>query len=103
MSCEKALDDLIEAGWRVIEKDFEPDAFLAWRKRALDCVVILAGPEHPYPQFFDAFVAKEVRNSLLAGAGILEAAREQLLEGRLGSDHFDSEDIGSGTGDGASL
>ena len=83
MSFEKALDDLIEAGWRVIEKDFEPDAFLTWRKQALDCVVILAGPEHPYAQYFNAFVDKEVRNSLLAGAGILEATREQMLAGRL--------------------
>ncbi len=103
MSCEKALDDLIEAGWRVIEKDFEPDAFLAWRKRALDLVVILAGPEHPYAQFFNAFVAKEVKNSLLAGAGILEAAREQFLAGTLGSDHVDSRDNGSGSGNRASL
>lgn len=89
MSSEQALDDLIEAGWRVIERDFEPEAFLNWRKRALDCVTILVGPDHPYARFFDAFVVKEARNSLLAGAGILEATREQVVARSIGSGHFD--------------
>jgi hypothetical protein len=90
MSSEKALDDLIEAGWRVIETDFEPEAFLSWRKQALDCVLVLVGPDHPYAKFFNAFLAKEARNSLLAGAGILEATREQVVARRSGPDPLDS-------------
>jgi len=89
MSSEQALDDLIEAGWRVIESDFEPDAFLTWRKRALDCVMILVGPDHPYAKFFNAFVVHEARNSLLAGTGILEATREQVAARRIGTDYLD--------------
>jgi len=85
MSSEQTLDDLIEAGWRVLQSDFEPDAFLTWRKRALDCVTVLVGPDHPYAKFFNAFVVQEARNSLLAGAGILEATREQVAARRIES------------------
>lgn len=88
MSSEQALDDLIKAGWSVIESNFEPDAFLNWRKRALDCVTILVGPDHPYARYFDAFVVKEAMTSLLAGAGILEAAREQVVAGKIISERF---------------
>jgi hypothetical protein len=90
MSPEKALDDLIKAGWTVIERDFEPNAFVNWRKRALDCVLVLVGPDHPYAKFFNAFLAQEARNSLLAGAGILEATRAQVVARRIGSDCLDS-------------
>jgi hypothetical protein len=78
MSYERSLDDLIEAGWSVIETDFSPDAFLNWRKRALDCVTSLVGPDHPYAMFLTAFVVQGGRNSILAGVGVLEGTREQI-------------------------
>ena len=89
MCVNKALDDLIEAGWQVIESDFDPDAFVQWRKRALDCVAVLMGEDHPYTQFFDEFVSREVRDSLLTGAGILEATKEQLSVRGSTADHSD--------------
>jgi hypothetical protein len=91
MHAEEALDDLIRAGWQVIESDFDTEAFLNWRKRARDCVVILAGPDHPYAQFFDAAVAEGPTGSLLAGAGILEAIKEQLATMRFTSDGLDRQ------------
>ncbi len=75
MSAEKTLDDLIDAGWQVIKSDFDPDAFIKWRKCARDCVVTLMGPDHPYAQFFESPVAKDATTSVLAATGILEATK----------------------------
>ncbi len=36
MSPEQLVDDLIEAGWHVIDTDFDMTAFTLWRKQALD-------------------------------------------------------------------
>lgn len=76
----KAIDELIDAGWQVLESDFDPVAFMRWRRRAFDCVVVLLGPDHPYAQFFQEFVNEENRGSLLTGAGILTATKEQVAE-----------------------
>jgi len=35
---EKQIDAMIEAGWQVLESDFDPEAFGAWKKRATICV-----------------------------------------------------------------
>ena len=63
---------------RFLESDFDPVAFTRWRRRAFDCVVVLMGPDHPYAQFFQEFVNKDNRDSLLTGAGILTATKEQV-------------------------
>ena len=78
MPTTKAIDKLIDAGWQVLESDFDPVAFMEWRRRAFDCVVVLMGPDHPYAQFFQEFVNKDNRGSLLTGAGILTATKEQV-------------------------
>jgi hypothetical protein len=41
----KRLDDLIEAGWHVIDTDFDGDAFRHWRNQVSSCLSILTGPE----------------------------------------------------------
>lgn len=38
MSVEQRIDDLIEAGWGVLDSDFDPVAFQRWRRRAFDCL-----------------------------------------------------------------
>ena len=78
MFATKAIDELIDAGWQVLESDFDPMAFMKWRRSAFDCVVVLLGPDHPYAQFFQQFVNEDNRGSLLTGAGILTATKEQL-------------------------
>jgi hypothetical protein len=75
MSAEKTLDDLIDAGWQVLKSDFDPNAFIAWRKCARDYVVALMGPHHPYAQFFEAYLDKKAKTSVLVVAGILEATK----------------------------
>ena len=48
MLATKAIDELINAGWEVLESDFDPVAFMKWRRSAYECVVVLLGPDHPY-------------------------------------------------------
>ena len=35
MSIERRIDDLIEAGWGVVDSEFDPIAFHHWRRSAL--------------------------------------------------------------------
>ena len=78
MTVEQGIDDLIEAGWRVLTGNFDAAAFTDWRRKALDCVTALVGPSHTYARYFRDFVEEAETKSVLAGEGILIAAREQL-------------------------
>ncbi len=75
---ERMIDELIEAGWYGLESDFDPQAFVHWKMKALECVECLMGPEHPYIQYFNLFVLRPASTDLLVGEGILNAMREQL-------------------------
>lgn len=78
MSFEQLVDNLIEAGWHVIDSDFDMVAFTHWRKQALDCIDALMGPAHAYTHYFRDFVEQAEEASLLTGAGILVATKEQI-------------------------
>jgi hypothetical protein len=41
----KRLDDLIEAGWHVIDTDFDGDALQHWRTQVTSCLSMLLGPD----------------------------------------------------------
>ncbi len=53
MLSEERLDNLIEAGWKVLESGFDIAAFQEWRQLALACVRDLSGPELPAPSTFE--------------------------------------------------
>lgn len=74
---EEQIDRLIEAGWYVLESDFDRAAFINWRQRAFQCLMTLLGPDHPYTECFKAFVVEAEKCQLLTGTGILAAAREK--------------------------
>jgi hypothetical protein len=78
MRAEKMIDDLIEAGWFVLESDFDTTAFGRWRRQAFKCVEVLMGADHPYTLYFKNFVLKEGNKDLLAGEGILTAIKEHF-------------------------
>lgn len=80
MSLEQVVDNLIEAGWRVIDSDFDLAAFTHWRKQALDCIGALLGPAHAYTNYFKDFVDHAEKTSLLTGAGLLVATKEQVAK-----------------------
>ncbi|HMK34687.1 MAG TPA: hypothetical protein VK463_06455 [Desulfomonilaceae bacterium] len=46
MNAEKRLDDLIEAGWHVIDTKFEEQAIFFWKKKAYDFLSEFVGPDH---------------------------------------------------------
>ena len=52
MPIERLIDELIDAGWTVIETDFDEKAFARWRQSAYDCVAALLAPDHPCLRFF---------------------------------------------------
>lgn len=75
---EKPIDDLIEAGWHVLESDFDDAAFHHWKIQAFNCITALLGPDHTYAQHFEDYVKEAEKTRLLAGRGILAAVREQM-------------------------
>ncbi len=67
---EKLIDDLIEAGWCVLDTYFSEAAFQNWRERALVCLTDLLGPEHVYVQQFNDCLRQSEKLNLMAGAGV---------------------------------
>ncbi len=82
MYTDKPIDDLIRAGWEVIESDYHAVAFQNWRRKAFDCLVELMGPDHTYTQYFEHHIRQYEKKDLLAGTGILSAAREEMVNGK---------------------
>jgi hypothetical protein len=78
MSMEGRIDDLIEAGWGVLDSDFDPVAFQRWRRKAFDCLTAVVGPDHVYTRHFENFIRQGGKTDLLAAGGILSAAQQQM-------------------------
>jgi hypothetical protein len=77
VAVEQRIDDLIKAGWGVLESDLDPTAFQLWRRSAFDCLAAMFGPDHVYTRHFENFVQQGGETDLLAANGILSAAKEQ--------------------------
>ena len=75
MSVEERIDALIEAGWSMLDSDFDPFAFRRWRLTALDCLSDLLRPNHTYTLYFRTLIEQNEKLNCLAGGGILTAAR----------------------------
>lgn len=73
---EQRIDELIRAGWDVLDSDFDETAFLTWRKRAVDCLTDLLGPHHVYTEYFRDYVTRAESANLLTGSGVLIAVKE---------------------------
>ncbi len=85
MSVEQRIDDLIKAGWGVLESDFDPDAFQNWRQKAFECLNAMFGPQHIYTKYFEHFVQQGGRKNVLAAGGVLVAAKQQIACNEFGS------------------
>jgi hypothetical protein len=79
MLAHKSINDLIEKGRGIAGKEFDGTGFLSWKSHALGYLASHFGPHHAYLQYFESFVRTPERMNILAGAGILEAAKEQML------------------------
>ncbi len=65
MSVEKRIDNLIEAGWYVLDSGFDTEAFANWRRCALDCVTVLMEPDHNCAAYFERCVEDTERGNLI--------------------------------------
>ncbi len=79
----KLIDDLIDAGWNVLTGGFNDTAYEKWREKAHGCLETLLGPEHYYTVSLNTRVTKSRETNLLAGTGILTAARDLICRERV--------------------
>ncbi len=78
MKLERQIDELIKAGWGVVDSDFDPVAFQHWRVKAFECLTTMFGPDHVYTKYFEQFVRRGEKSNVLAAGGVLVAAKEQM-------------------------
>jgi hypothetical protein len=85
MSVEHRIDELIKAGWGVLESDFDQVAFQNWRRKAFECLTAMFGPDHIYTKYFEHFVQQGDKANVLAAGGVLVAAKQQVVSNEFGS------------------
>ncbi|MCA1961905.1 MAG: hypothetical protein LDL33_14065 [Desulfomonile sp.] len=74
------LNNLITSAQVLLDGGFDVDAFLAWRELAYMCLLGLLGPMHYYTKTFAQFTRHPDERGLLAGGGLLTAAREHIVK-----------------------
>ena len=77
MKIEQQLDELIKAGWEVVDSDFDPVAFQRWRLKAFECLNAMFGSDHVYTKYFEHFV-RGSHSAVCAAGGVLAAAKQQV-------------------------
>jgi len=75
----ESLNDLITMAASMLDSGFDVYAFLEWKKTAFMALVGLFGPFHYYSLHFRR-IAEPSPLGLLAGGGMLSAAKEELAE-----------------------
>ena len=78
MFIEGRIDDLIEAGWNVLDSDFDPVAFLRWRRSAFDYLTAMVGPDHVYTRRFESFLRHRRGNGPSCRLRHTERGQEQM-------------------------
>jgi hypothetical protein len=73
----KRLDDLIEAGWHVVDTEFDAEALYYWKKKALDFLTDFVGPEHTCTQSFRDCIKQTEQLDPLDRSSILAAAAKE--------------------------
>jgi hypothetical protein len=48
----RAIDDLIDAGTKLLESDFSEADFQEWRRKARMCLITMLGPDHSHVRNF---------------------------------------------------
>ncbi len=83
MKIEHRIDELIKAGWAVVDSDYDPVAFQHWKLKAYECLNAMFGSDHAYTKHFEHFVKQGDRANILAAGGVLVAAKEQWVGNEL--------------------
>jgi len=74
----ESLNDLISLAQSILDSGFDAQAFLNWQTMAFSALVAILGPYHYYTQNFEGLTSEKSPRGLLAGEGILLAAKEQI-------------------------
>jgi hypothetical protein len=74
----ESLNQLISLAQSILDSGFDAQTFLNWQILAFSALVALLGPYHYYTQNFKRLTSEKNPRSLLAGEGILMAAKEQM-------------------------
>lgn len=67
MSLDQRIDALIEAGWYVVESDFDETAVQNWRKRAIECLADLSKPFETQKERLDRYFGQVKEAGFLGG------------------------------------
>lgn len=74
------LNELINIAQTILDTGFDAQAFLRWEAAAFLALLTLLGPFHYYTRNFKRLTSENGAVGLLAGEGILIAAREEILK-----------------------
>jgi hypothetical protein len=89
------INDLIAAAQAILDNGFDPSAFMSWEVLAFMTLAALLGPLHYYTLNFKRLTSEKSPRSLLAGLGLVEAAKAELLKednpGKLADDSLGRE------------
>ncbi len=72
------LNDLINAAQAILDSGFDVQAFFNWKELALLALLGMLGPLHYYTQTFKQVTSDQDSLALLAGEGVLMAAKEEI-------------------------
>lgn len=75
-----SLNDLITAAQGMLSAGFDVKTFMVWETLAFMALLSTLGPRHYYTQNFKHLTAEKGPRGLLAGKGILVAAKEEILK-----------------------
>jgi hypothetical protein len=75
----ESLNELINLAQFILENGFDPQTFLTWKEAAFVCLLGLLGPLHFYTRSFGRVAGSADEKGLLAGEGLLIAAREEIV------------------------
>jgi hypothetical protein len=73
-----SLNDLIAMAQSLLNNGFDMEAFLTWKSLAFLALLGLLGPFHYYTRNFTHLTAAADKHGLLAGEGLLSAAKEEV-------------------------
>jgi hypothetical protein len=74
------LNELINLAQILLDRGFDVQDFLSWETAAFFSLLSLLGPFHYYTLNFKRLTSENNHRGLLAGQGILIAAREESLK-----------------------
>lgn len=75
----ESLNELINLAQLILDNGFDPQTFLTWKEAAFICLLGMLGPLHFYTRNFGRVTGRTDEKGLLAGEGLLIAAREEIV------------------------